>query len=108
MKHTPWHIAEYGTNEDGSPKFYAIKFGEKTIANLGLNGEYAALIAAAPETAVERDRLKEINAELLGALKELFKHCAMIHNTWGDGSNQKEADAAISNAKAIIAKAEGK
>ena len=31
----------------------------------------ARLIAAAPETAAERDRLKAINAELLGALKRL-------------------------------------
>lgn len=30
------------------------------------------LIAAAPETAAERDRLKEINAELLAALKDLL------------------------------------
>lgn len=65
----------------------------------------ARLIAAAPETAAERDRLKAINAELLAAMKALFEHCAMIHNTWGDGCNQKEADAAIKAARAAIAKA---
>jgi hypothetical protein len=31
----------------------------------------ARLIAAAPETAAERDRLREVNAELLAALKTL-------------------------------------
>ena len=54
----------------------------------------AALVAAAPE--------------LLDALKGLFEHCAMIHRVWGDGSNQKEADAAIAAGKAAIAKAEGR
>jgi len=33
--------------------------------------QYAELIAAAPETAAERDRLREINAEFLDALIEL-------------------------------------
>jgi hypothetical protein len=32
----------------------------------------------------------------------------MIHRVWGDGSNQKEADAAIAAGKAAIAKAEGR
>lgn len=34
----------------------------------------AILIAAAPETAAERDRLKEINAELLAALRDVLPH----------------------------------
>ncbi len=33
----------------------------------------ARLIAAAPETAAERDRLKEINAELLEALQKIVE-----------------------------------
>jgi hypothetical protein len=53
----------------------------------------ARLIAAAPE--------------LLSALESLFEHCSMVHKRWGDGSNQKEADAAIEAARAAIAKAEG-
>lgn len=43
--------------------------GEESAAN-------ARLIAAAPETAAERDRLKEINAELLAALEKLYDACA--------------------------------
>lgn len=49
MKHTPWNIVEYGNKEDGSPKFYTIKHGELTIANLGNTDKYAALIVAVPE-----------------------------------------------------------
>ena len=37
----------------------------------------ARLIAAAPETAVERDRLKALNAEMLSALKGLGCVCLM-------------------------------
>ena len=53
----------------------------------------ARLIAAAPE--------------LLAALKALYKHCAMIHKHWGDGCNQKQADAAIAAGHAAIKKAKG-
>ena len=42
---------------------------------------------------------------LVGALKALFEHCAMVHKYWGDGSNAKEADAAIKSARAAIAAA---
>ena len=51
------------------------------------------LIAAAPD--------------LLEALESLFENCAMVHKKWGDDFNQKEADAAIKQAKAAIAKAKG-
>ena len=53
----------------------------------------ALLIAAAPA--------------LLEALKGLFEHCAMVHKRWGDDSNIKEANAAISAGQAAIALAEG-
>lgn len=53
----------------------------------------ARLIAAAPE--------------LLGALAALFEHCAMVHKHWGDGNNLKEADAAIRDARALLARVQG-
>ncbi len=53
----------------------------------------AQLIAAAPD--------------LLHALEQLFEHCSMIHKHWGDGCNQKQADAAIKAGRAAIAKAGG-
>ncbi len=51
LRHTPapWHVAEYGENVDGSTKFFAIKRGAETIANLGTLGNNTQLIAAAPE-----------------------------------------------------------
>lgn len=42
-----------------------VRWGERQIAN-------ARLIAAAPETAAERDRLREINQELIEALAGLI------------------------------------
>lgn len=55
--------------------------------------DYARLIAAAPD--------------LLASLEALFEHCAMVHKHWGDGSNQKEADAAIKAGRAALQKARG-
>jgi hypothetical protein len=46
--------------------------------------------------------------DLLEALKALYEHCCMIHKYWGDGCNQREADAAIVAGLAAIAKAEGR
>lgn len=46
-----------------------------------------------------------LHDDMVAALEALFKHCAMIHKHWGDGSNQKEADAAIKAATAILKKA---
>jgi hypothetical protein len=64
------------------------------------NDANARLIAAAPETAAERDRLKEVNAELLAALKALYE--ATPDNEGGDLGE------ACRQARAAISKAEGK
>ena len=45
--------------------------------------------------------------ELLEALKALFEHCSMVHKHWGEGCNQREADAAIKAGRAAIQKAKG-
>jgi hypothetical protein len=64
--------------------------GEESAAN-------ARLIAAAPETAAERDRLKEINEELLDALVDvMFRHVPF--------SNKAHY---ANHARAVIAKATG-
>jgi hypothetical protein len=59
----------------------------------------AALIAAAPETAAERDHLKEVNAELLQALETIVKIT--------DGSQPIDYPGALMVARAAIAKAKG-
>lgn len=79
-QHTPgpWTIAAnmYGI---GNMRVHGVEAKQgsvtQSIANCGWDdrGESAAnarLIAAAPETAAERDKLKAINAELLTALRE--------------------------------------
>jgi hypothetical protein len=57
----------------------------------------ARLIAAAPETAAERDRLRVENAELLEALKDVMERLVDRH----------EADESAVKARAVIAKATG-
>ena len=44
---------------------------------------------------------------LLAALEGLFEHCVMIHSRWGEGSNEREADAAIAVARAAMQAAKG-
>ena len=83
-----------------------------------LNIANARLIAAAPETAAERDRLREINAELLEALQvcvkafEIMLNNALVLGLDGISDWQKIAGAAdiygaASLAIAAIAKATG-
>lgn len=73
-KHTPgpWTYAPWGdgSSPEGCVNIYAPD-SEVTIAEDVLKQE-APLLAAAPETAAERDRLKAVNAELLGLLKEAY------------------------------------
>lgn len=72
-KHTPgpWEVRKTAS---GNPFIYAgqLNVAGVAIARPGIDSATSAanarLIAAAPETAAERDRLKEINAELLEAL----------------------------------------
>ncbi len=67
----------------------------------------AKLIAAAPETAAERDRLKAVNAELLEAVltvrKRLVRVCAA-----GDGMQAFLDAGGLRELAAAITKAEGK
>jgi hypothetical protein len=52
--------------------------------------------------------VRDAAPEMLEALKNLYKHCAMIHSQWGDGCNREEADAAILAGRAVIKRAEGR
>lgn len=83
------------------------------IARMALPGKYktrlqinehARLIAAAPETSAERDRLKALNAELMETLKAIHA----IANTLGRSPNESENALweIHGKARAAIAKAE--
>ena len=103
-KHTPgpWQAQDYwiiGCVEDS----WDIMAGADTacpkrVAKVFTSEADARLIAAAPETAAERDRLKEVNAELLEALKTFpgFTDDATVGDDW------------LEKALAAIAKAEGR
>lgn len=45
--------------------------------------------------------------ELLAAMQDIFAQCAMTHKHWGDGDNNKQADAAVARARAAIKAAKG-
>ncbi len=60
------------------------------------------LIAAAPETAAERDRLREVNAELLAALEEAIDVVDTI------GHLTRKQHLLLEQWRSAIAKAEGK
>ena len=65
----------------------------------------ARLIAAAPETAAERDRLRDINAELVAAFEDLIKRfvkCALVSGTY-----MEHAEAEIELHRALLIKAKG-
>ena len=59
------------------------------------------LIAAAPETAAERDRLREVNRKLVEALVALVDADTDRKATW------ITRDAAIADARAALARAKG-
>jgi hypothetical protein len=54
------------------------------------------------------DPIRNAAPAMLAALKALFKECAMTHKHWGEGSNTKEAQAAIEAAQAAIEAAGGR
>jgi len=67
----------------------------------------AVLIAAAPETAAERDRLREVNAVMLAALTcstAVIEACLPFLS----GERRRMADMQIAANRAAIAKAEGR
>lgn len=67
----------------------------------------ARLIAAAPETAAERDRLKETNAELLEALENMLQFAEVCHRQCEDQLMRQAIGNDIMSARNAIAKARG-
>ena len=86
-KHTPgpWEVEPFVQSINGYPDWHSFTVRhDRTnvhIATVGDVDRYyekdneanARLIAAAPETAAERDQLRDINADLLAALESLEK-----------------------------------
>lgn len=73
----------------------------KTVARTD-TAERARLIAAAPETAAERDRLREINAEMLEVLEALLEEADQM-----GGSVRRVTRYEVDRARAAIRKARG-
>ena len=73
-QHTPGPWTTY-TTKTSHVVMAAHRMDGTTIANVRYKGQVdeanAALIAAAPETAAERDRLRQVNEVILKALRDL-------------------------------------
>ena len=89
-KHTPKRFIVNGDWDSAGNARYTL-VGVKFV-----DGLTAQLIAAAPETAAERDELRKINAELVKALKTVVRVAGDRHTDEFD------------MARAAIARAEGR
>lgn len=67
----------------------------------------ARLIAAAPETATERDRLKNLNAELVTAIKGLLVEVDAYLDYARAGDTDRGMDDAADVVKMVLTRAEG-
>ena len=129
MTHTPgpWHIE---CREDDLVRFSsAHTIGGKPNVAIWADGEHAAsgffreialvaqddmanaaLIAAAPETAAELDRLRAVNVELLAALKRNVQWVGKLIADGGhiNAAAPNAAVYALAQGEAAIARAEGR
>jgi len=116
MTHSPgpwWFTA---TEEEG---YYVAGAGDKELTNL-ISREDARLIAAAPETAAERDRLRTLNDGLVVALDQTRQKSKMVqainselvdaiegvlhHQIYGTSTRYR---AALQHCRAVLARARG-
>ena len=101
-----WHL-EMGDEEylDGILSVFSIfqtvhkNAGGDRVVAYAFDDEDAALIAAAPETAAERDRLKAINADLLAAAIRVRARCQSLRL-------EPDAASAMDSLESAIARAE--
>ena len=105
--HTPWHVYH-----DLQHDFvYVVDTDSKKLATvygtLGSKMERADLFAAAPEIAAERDRLREINAELLEAAQNLIEFLEKSVNAGPISNKPKPERLLLACLRTAIAKATG-
>ncbi len=95
---TPWRLNSITIEDRRSILAHDPEFGDVRVADIPdcVDGESEA-------NATFIVRAVNSHDALISALQGLFEHCAMVHKHWGDGSNQKEADAAITAARATLA-----
>jgi hypothetical protein len=104
QKHTPGHW--YATAGYIAAKTEA---GHRVICSMSRADScmnYAAGVGSTEDAS--NARLIAAAPDMLAALRALYEHCAMIHKSWGDGDNSKQANAAKKAGLAAIAQAEGK
>ena len=103
----PWHVEADPDNKGKHPyhdtRFITTGYGDnwQWIATLSDHPNQAAnarLIAAAPETAAERDQLREVNADLLAAL-EAVDHAFITNDNAAMQGAIRQARAAIEKAR---------
>ena len=102
MKHSPgpWEVDERFLAASPKQSNFRIFAANQVCELTTPSGFYRS-----PAETEANARLIEAAPDLLAALEGLFEHCVMIHKHWGEGSNQREADAAQNAARAAIAKA---
>lgn len=74
-----------------------------TVARIDPNDKFTP--ESRPDFAAYLAHSANLYPELVEALEGLFRECTMVHTRWGNGCNQREADAAIAAARAALAKA---
>jgi hypothetical protein len=79
-----------------------------TVHSLTDQDANARLIAAAPETAAERDQLRALNADMLAALREYDAYMSRFYRDTDGGPMSEPNRASWKAARAAIARAEGR
>lgn len=101
-KHTPgkWIVRMTASGnpfiyEDATGKNIAGVAGTRTGIDAEESQANAALIAQAPDLLAERDRLRQVNAELVAALDRLIFAAECRDNTMGDPSRLIDVKASL-------------
>jgi hypothetical protein len=86
-----------------SPEVWTVDDGYDGYIRGGQADMYPNPILFERVHATEADvRLAAAAPALLEALRSVFEHCALVHKHWGEGCNQRQADAAIAGARALL------